>query len=413
MRRVEVAAIVALACVAARLSASLDARGVPAPRAPIRSLRQQVPSSSRIMMFDLAARTSRMVHEANGVWEAPNWSRDGRVLLVNSGGRLYRLPVDGASAPQPVALDPSLRCNNDHDFSPDGQRLAISASSPASRQSQIYVADADGSNARLVVSSAPSYFHGWSPDGKYLSFVANRDGKQFDLYRVPSAGGQEERLTVNPAYDDGTDYSRDGRWIYFNSNRGGGWDIWRMPADGAGPEDRKAERVTADDREDWFPHPSPDGKWLLFLSFPPGTEGHDHRNLRVQLRAMPLPGASIGRASAETLVEFTGGQGTINVNSWSPDSTRFAYVAYASATEGRHPPFPVSSLLRFETRGLRPLRLSGDRTYAPRAVPGRVQSRRLHRRTRWRVRLDRQRSDDRLRGALRAVRHAAHRTPDV
>ena len=126
---------------------------------------------------------------------------------------MYRVPVGGGSAPKPIDLDASLRCNNDHDFSPDGRLLAISASSPASRQSQIYLANADGSNHRLIVSAAPSYFHGWSPDGKYLSFVANRDGKQYDLYRVPAAGGGEERLTTDLAYDDGTDYSADGKWI--------------------------------------------------------------------------------------------------------------------------------------------------------------------------------------------------------
>jgi TolB protein len=285
--------------------------------------------SSRIMIYDLATKASTPVHEADSVWEAPNWSRDGRFLLSNSGGRLYRIPVDRSGPPEAINLDSSLRCNNDHDFSPDGRQIAISASSPSSRQSQVYVADADGSNLRLMVSGAPSYFHGWSPDGKYLAFVANRDGKQYDLYRVPSAGGEEERLTTDPAYDDGTDYSRDGKWIYFNSNRGGGWNIWRLPPDGAGRDDRKAQRVTGDDLEDWFPHPSPDGKSLLFLSFPHGTEGHNDRGLRVQLRMIPLPGDSIEVEAPRVLVEVVGGQGTINVNSWSPDSSKFAYVTYA------------------------------------------------------------------------------------
>jgi Tol biopolymer transport system component len=284
--------------------------------------------SSSIMIFDLATRSSRELYAANAVWEAPNWSRDGRFLLSNSGGRLYRIPVDAASSPELVKLDPSLRANNDHDFSPDGRLIAISASSPTSSSSQIYVANADGSNARLVVSAAPSYFHGWSPDGQYLSFVANRDGNQYDLYRIPAFGGTEERLTSDPGYDDGTDYSRDGEWIYFNSNRGGGWNIWRMPADGAGANDQRAERVTNDDLEDWFPHPSPDGRSLLFLSFPRGTTGHDSRNMSVRIRMIPMPGRSLREANPETLVEFTGGQGTINVNSWSPDSRKFAYVVY-------------------------------------------------------------------------------------
>jgi TolB protein len=284
--------------------------------------------TSRVTIYDVARRSATVVYEADGVWEAPNWSRDGRFLLANSGGRLYRIPVDGGSAPELVALDPALRCNNDHDFSPDGTLIAISASSPASQQSQIHVARADGANPRLVVSAAPSYFHGWSPDGRHLAFVANRDGRQYDLYRVPAAGGPEERLTADPAYDDGPDYSRDGRWIYFNSNRGGGWNIWRIPADGAGPDDRKAQRITNDELEDWFPHPSPDGRSLLLLSFPHGTEGHNDRTLRVQLRLIPMPTDSLHDVQPQVVVALTGGQGTINVNSWSPDSRRFAYVSY-------------------------------------------------------------------------------------
>jgi TolB protein len=291
---------------------------------------QTAPSryASKIVVFDLETKSARVVHQGDQVWEAPNWSRDGKFLLSNSGGRLYRITLDGRTAPQSLNLDVSLRCNNDHDFSPDGRLLAISASSPASRGSQIYIANADGSNHRLVVSATPSYFHGWSPDGKYVSFVANRDGKQYDVYRVAAGGGEEERLTFDPADDDGSDYSPDGKWIYFNSNRGGGWNIWRIPADGGGPGDRQAQRVTDDELEDWFPHPSADGKSLLFLSFPAGTKGHNDRGLQVQIRMMPLPGDAPGGARPQAIVAFTGGQGSINVNSWSPDSKRFAYVTY-------------------------------------------------------------------------------------
>jgi Tol biopolymer transport system component len=134
-------------------------------------------------------------------------------------------------------------------------------------------------------------------------------------------------LTSNASYDDGPDYSPDGNWIYFNSDRSGSWDIWRMPTDGAGPGDQKAEQVTNDELEDWFPHPSPDGKWLVFLSFPKGTKGHDDR-LEIELRIMPLPGAKVKTEPIQVLAKVFGGQGTINVNSWSPDSTKFAFVSY-------------------------------------------------------------------------------------
>ena len=283
---------------------------------------------SKITIYDLRDKSQRTVYQADEVFEAPNWSRDGKFLLVNSGGRLYRLPVDGAnSKPEPIGLDQSLRCNNDHDFSHDGKQIALSASSPSSRQSQVYVASADGSNVRLVVSAAPSYFHGWSPDGKFLAFVGQRNG-HFNLFRVPAAGGDEQRLTSKPAYDDGPDYSPDGKWIYFNSDRGGGWDIWRMPRDGAGPDDAKAQQVTSDDLEDWFPHPSPDGKWMLVFSFPKGTATHNDRLDGVQLRLFSLPGRNAKTGNPQVLTTFFGGQGTINVNSWSPDSRRFAFVIY-------------------------------------------------------------------------------------
>ena len=175
------------------------------------------------------------MHRGDEVWEAPNWSRDGRFLLANSGGKLYRITVDGA--------------------------------------------------------------------------------------------------TFDAGDDDGPDYAPNGRWIYFNSERGGGWNIWRMPPNGAVPGDLKVPRITNDPLEDWFPHPSPDGKWLLFLSFPAGTEGHDHRDRHIQLRMILMPGNKFPAAQPQVVTEITGGQGSINVNSWAPDSERFAYVTYEIANE--------------------------------------------------------------------------------
>ena len=313
--------------------AVVAATQVPPSPTPATQLRSSYRSA--IAIHDLTSHTSKVLHEADGVWEAPNWSRDGRHLLVNSAGKLYRIPVDGSAAPEPLALDPSLRVNNDHDYSPDGKLLAISAASATSRLSQIYVANADGSNHRLVVEAAPSYFHGWSPDGRHLAFVANRGNKRYDLYRVAAGGGEEQRLTFVPGAYDGPDYSPDGKWIYFNATREGGWNIWRMPAEGAGPDDARAERVTDDALEDWFPHPSPDGSHLLFLSFPAGTQGHDDRLARVQLRMIPAPGDRPAAAAPQTILEITGGQGTINVNSWAPDSKRFAYVSYQAVPRQR------------------------------------------------------------------------------
>ena len=199
---------------------------------------------------------------------------------------------------------------------------------------ELYLCNADGSNVRFMVKETPSYFHGWSPDGKYLAYVhqhaASGGGPaNYDIFRIPSAGGESEQLDSNTGYDDGPDYSPDGKWIYFNSDRSGKWDVWRIPANGAGPGDQKAERITNEETEDWFPHPSPDGKQLLFLSFAKGTKTHNDKLPGTQLRMMPMPGAKPSKTpKVQVVTTFFGGQGTINVNSWAPDSKRFAYVIY-------------------------------------------------------------------------------------
>jgi Tol biopolymer transport system component len=271
-----------------------------------------------------------VVYQVDEVVEAPNWSRDGRFLLVNTGGSLYRLPVNTPGEPKLEKIDlgeGGHRANNDHDFSRDGKWLAFSASSTASRQSQVWLAHADGSGAKLMTPAAPSYFHGWSPDGRWLAFVGQRNGK-FELFRVAATGGDEQRLTSKGAYDDGPEYTPDGKWIYFNSDRSGTWDIWRIPAGGGGALDARAEQVTSDELEDWFPHFAPNGKWLLVFSFPKGTKTHSDKMEGVALRLMRAPGNKLKAAKMDVLAKFFGGQGTINVNSWSPDSKQFAYVVF-------------------------------------------------------------------------------------
>jgi TolB protein len=289
---------------------------------------------SKISIFDLESKKTTVLYSEDKLWEAPNWSPDGKYLLANSGGKLYSFALDGGPEVQPekLALDDAYQCNNDHGVSPSGKLLAFSATNGDAKGSQVFVAAASGASARLITENMPSYFHSWSPDGNWLAFVGQRSGN-FNLFRIRATGGPEERLTSASAYDDGPDYSPDGQWIYFNSNRSGSWDIWRMPAEGAGPGDAKAERVTSDPMEDWFPRPSPDGNWLVFLSFPKGTPGHDVKT-KVEIRMIGLsPGAALRAKPAKcksirVLSSFFGGQGTINVNSWSPDSKRFAFVSY-------------------------------------------------------------------------------------
>lgn len=279
---------------------------------------QREPVRSYITIAGRDGGNPKVIFTSDRVFEAPNWSPDGKSLVVNSEGKLWRIAISGGE-PEQIPTGAVKGINNDHGISPDGSRIAISAG-------QIYIVPAAGGEPRHVTENRPSYFHGWSPDGRTLVYCAERGGN-FDLYAIPASGGAEVRLTSSAGYDDGPDYSPDGKWIYFNSDRSGSWDIWRIPAAGAGPDDARAERITSDGGEDWFPHPSPDGKWIVFLSFPKGTKGHP-ANKDVVLRLMPMPGAKPGTPRIREIVRLFGGQGTLNVNSWSPDSKRFAYVRY-------------------------------------------------------------------------------------
>jgi Tol biopolymer transport system component len=288
------------------------------PRAAERS--PPTPAASHVTILTLEDRSRNVVFSSPRHFEAPNWTPDGKHLLLNSEGKLWRLPATGGE-PEVIPTGSVTGINNDHGVSPDGRFLTISAG-------QIYILPSSGGQPRQITEKTPSYYHGFSPDGKTLVYCARRDDN-FDIYRISVEGGAETRLTTHSGYDDGPDYTPDGAWIYFNSDRSGSWDVWRMPADGAGTRDAKAERVTSDDYEDWFPHPSPDGKWLVFLSYAKGTKGHPP-NQDVVLRMMPLPGAKLDGAHAhiEKIAKLVGGQGTINVASWAPDSKRFAYVSY-------------------------------------------------------------------------------------
>ena len=262
----------------------------------------------------------RVIYIAAEHFEAPNWTRDGAAFIFNRDGRILRLPVTGGK-PEVIDTGFATRCNNDHGISPDGTQLAISDQSQEEHRSLVYIVPLAGGTPRRITKNSPSYWHGWSPDGKTLAFVGQRNG-DFDIYTIPAAGSaaagtEEMRLTTAKGLDDGPEYSPDGRYIYFNSERTGMMQIWRMLADGS-----QQEQLTSDEFNNWFPHISPDGKWMVFLSYDKTVTGHPE-NKDVTLRLMSLSDKKIS-----VLAKLFGGQGTINVPSWSPDSKQVAFVSY-------------------------------------------------------------------------------------
>lgn len=274
---------------------------------------------SSVEIYNVRTGETRIVWQTEELVEAPNFAPDGRYLLLNGDGRLYKLPLDGSGLVEEVDTGFAVTCNNDHGISPDGSQIVISDKTQFGK-STIYVLPVEGGTPQLVTPKQPSYWHGWSPDGKELAYCGIRNDL-FDIYTIPAAGGEERRLTHGEGRNDGPDYSHDGRWIYFNSSRTGLMQIWRIHPDGSG-----LEQVTHDNYGNWFAHPAPTNDKVLILSYDPDVFDHP-RDLNVRLRMMDMDGGNL-----TTLFELFGGQGTINVPNWSPDGDEFAFVRY----------FPVS-----------------------------------------------------------------------
>ena len=276
---------------------------------------------SVLEILDVQTGRRQIVYRSEQPFEAPNWTPDGAALIYNTSGRTEargRLHRFDLATRQPTLIDTgtSNRNNNDHVISFDGTMLGISDASAG--QSAVYTVPIGGGTPKRITPLTPSYLHGWSPDGKTLVYTGGRNG-EFDIYSIAADGSSPEvRLTSTPGLDDGPEYSPDGRFIYFNSLRSGTMQLWRMKPDGKDPE-----QLTNDGLNNWFPHVSPDGQWIAFISFPKEVAPSDHPYYkRVYLRLMPAAGGT-----PRVIAYVYGGQGTINVPSWSPDSRMVAFVS--------------------------------------------------------------------------------------
>ena len=252
--------------------------------------------------------------------EAPNWSLDGRHLVLNGDGALWTLPVEPGGRLQRVPFEGLPEINNDHVLAPDGETVFMSAGDTHVYRGSL----AGGPVERVTPEDGRWHFlHGVSPDGQRLAYV-EIETMERPVGRLVVLGPDGSTTTVDtgPDHIDGPEWSPDGAWLYFNTEgfttAPGHAQLARVP-DGGG----EVERLVATDTVDWFPHLSPDGAYATSISFPAGTLGHP-ADLDVEVRLV----STADWSTPLRRYPLSGGQGTLNVNSWAPDSRRFAYVAY-------------------------------------------------------------------------------------
>jgi Tol biopolymer transport system component len=287
---------------------------------------------SRLELLNVTNGHRSQVYSSRVPFEAPNWLPDGSALIYNASGgdpatrgRLWKFDL-ATRTPSLIDTGFAIRNNNDHVLSFDGTQLAISDQSTDAGQSTIFTLPTRGGVPKRITPLTPSYMHGWTPDGKWLLYTGGRVPKggkdnEYDIYKIASDGsGKEINLTNTKGLDDGPEVSPDGKWVYFNSVRSGQMQIWRMTPDG-----KNQERVTSDHKfNDWFPHFSPDGKWIVIISYGLDIAPTDHPYYKhCYLRIMPADGS----APPKVIAYVYGGQGTINVPSWSADGTHVAFVS--------------------------------------------------------------------------------------
>ncbi len=272
--------------------------------------------ASALEIMDINTGHREVVATDNGSVQAPNWTPDGKTLIYNKEGKLYNFDIKSRVSTV-LNTDFANKNNNDHVLSFDGKQIGISNHTEDNGQSVVYTLPVTGGVPKRITAKSPSYLHGWSPDNLSLIYTAERNG-DFDIYKISKDGGKETQLTNAKGLDDGSEYSPDGKTIYFCSTRTGTMQIWKMDTEG-----KNQTQLTNDDQNNWFPHVSPDGKWLVFISFSKEVPAEKHPFYeRIYIKLMPVSGGQI-----KTISYLYGGQGSLNVPSWSPDSKKIAFVS--------------------------------------------------------------------------------------
>jgi tricorn protease len=212
-------------------------------------------NSDRIHMREMR------VDVAPGV-ESYSITPTGKRIMVESRGQIINVPAKEGEVRVWKAM-PGVRLQKP-EMSPDGKKVAYV--SDETREQQVYVADADGSNAKAVTKDGERQIATlqWSPDSQWLAV-----GDSESRIRLVKADGSEDfevaraRRSMVPLTHR---FSPDSKWLVYVEEKPWTWqqvNVISMIEIGT----KTRHQVTSGRFRDDYPSFSSDGKYLVYASY--------------------------------------------------------------------------------------------------------------------------------------------------
>jgi Tol biopolymer transport system component/DNA-binding winged helix-turn-helix (wHTH) protein len=277
----------------------------------------------------------------------PAWSPDGRLIAfhANRRGGVWVMPSRGGT-PKQISQFGARPA-----WSPDGARIAFQTDElgdiapngfSAQVGSTIWIADADGRNARQLTSAtSPAGGHAspaWSPDGRFIAFTVFDSGSDNGVWIASLESGATWPLDLNASFYDPV-FSRDGSDVYVTSAEA---LIVRLPFD------KETGKLRAP--REFIPIAGVPGSRGLSLS-PDGQRlAFSGMSLESQIWSLPLNDGVAGEP--RPLTSDTSRRNSLAMI--SPDGLK---VAYMSIRQGELP-----NIWLMDIDGGNPVQLTSDET---------------------------------------------------
>jgi TolB protein len=215
----------------------------------------------------------RLVNRGQGL-NHPDWSPAGdRLALAGYADAttysIYAVNADGSNLLRLTQASGVL--DKEPDWSPDGTKIVFvrDYSPNQSNRQEIWVMDADGSNAHWVGVQGLGDTVEWARDGTIFLFSSETSGG-WEIFSCQTSGADTRQLThANSLGQMHPSWSPDGNQIVFVDQQDGNWALTVMNADGT-----QSRRLLSLPRAIWMPKWSQNGALIAFTCSTPETSNH-------------------------------------------------------------------------------------------------------------------------------------------